>query len=105
MKKNFVVSALHAKGIDVPVADVWPLPAHSRRRATFEYRAGTVGFHQNKSHALVAVDTCPVLTSPFNAFLPALRQLVDIVGGSGDVSVLMTDAGADVSFHPISCFK
>ena len=100
MKKNFVVAALRAKGLDVPVADVWPLPAHSRRRATFEYRAGVVGFHENKSHNIVAVDTCPVLTPAFNEFLPILRQLAACVGGAGDVSVLMTDAGADVAFHP-----
>ena len=100
MKKNFVVAALRAKGLNVPVADVWPLPAHSRRRATFEYRAGVVGFHENKSHNIVAVDVCPVLTPAFNDFLPMLRQLAACISGAGDVSVLMTDAGADVAFHP-----
>lgn len=100
MKKNFVLSSLRAQGIDAEVSDVFLLPAHSRRRATFVYQAGVIGFHQNKTHNLVAIEACPVLTPEFEAFLPTLKALADCIGGSGDVSVLMTEAGADVSFHP-----
>jgi len=102
MKKNFVLASLRAQGIDTEVSDVFLLPAHSRRRATFVYQSGVIGFHQNKSHTLVAVDACPILTPEFEAFLPTLKALVGCIGGSGDVSVLMTDAGADISFHPAS---
>lgn len=52
----------------------------ARRRATFafQFHKGklTLGFNRRHSDELVDIETCPLLNSPINQALPALRQLL-----------------------------
>jgi 23S rRNA (uracil1939-C5)-methyltransferase len=78
-KRDLVVSAFRARGLD---CDVAAMVAHAgkRRRAVLAVErneAGVViGFHKGASHALVAIEECPVLEPKIVASLPALRALV-----------------------------
>lgn len=85
------------------------IPFKSRRRATFAVLwNGAVrkfGFNAKQSDRIVEIDSCSVLIEPLEKLIVPLRQFVCDRArsflkrkGVGDVSVLMTDTGADILF-------
>ncbi|MFP4003793.1 MAG: class I SAM-dependent RNA methyltransferase, partial [Alphaproteobacteria bacterium] len=105
-KRDLVVSALAARGLgDVPVRDCLPVPAATRRRATFQAaraKGNTVlGFSERRSHRVTAIETCDVLVPELVEALPALRELAEIAGPGG-YHVTATETGLDVNllFEP-----
>lgn len=53
-----------------------PLPFHYRTRAQLKVERGELGYYRRKSHRIVPVDRCPLLTAPLNAALEeVLRSL------------------------------
>ena len=58
-----------------------------------------VGFHEAASHAIVAIEECPVLEPKIVAALPALTDLLAPLlskRGEARLTVLLTNAGLDV---------
>lgn len=83
------------------------VPFKSRRRATFAvFWNGAVrrfGFNAKQSDRIVEMDSCSVLIEPLEKLITPLRRFVcdkthsfPKKKGVGDVSVLMTETGADV---------
>src|SRR5262245_35119448 len=79
-KRRLVVAALRARGLDMQVEPVRPVPLASRRRASFGLaRRGdqvVLGFKKERSHELVDIETCPVLSLRIVACLPKLKALL-----------------------------
>ena len=105
-KRDLVVTAFAHRGLEPLVEDVVAVGAGRRRRATFAAmrRGGEtiLGFHEEGSHALVEISTCPVLLPMIGQALPALQAIADVVLPARDkeakvrLSVTATPAGLDV---------
>ncbi|MDX5593117.1 class I SAM-dependent RNA methyltransferase [Pseudovibrio sp. SPO723] len=105
-KRNLVVDALKARGIEVAVDPVVSCAPQSRRRAVFTaVRAGhkvLLGYHEAKSHRLVDVEECPVLVPEIVSALPKLRRLAsEVMPRKGDLKFTVTATlnGLDVAIQ------
>ena len=97
-KKNLVTSALARRGIEAKVNAIVDAHGIGRRRVTLHVRKkdGVVaaGFMAPRSHDLINIDCCPILT-------PALASATDIARklgsrlGDCDVSLTEADNGLD----------
>ena len=103
-KRGMVVEALAAQGIAAEVGAPVTSPPQSRRRAGFAGRrtkkAALVGFHGRRSHTLVEVPDCHVITKSLAARRPRRAELTEAGGArKGELLFQVTDtpAGADVA--------
>jgi 23S rRNA (uracil1939-C5)-methyltransferase len=108
-KRELVLRALDARGLEAPVAQAWVTPAGSRRRAALSARrAGhrvRLGFHAARSHELVAVEDCPVMRPAMAAALPRLNEIAaGLAKGTETITLLMTetDTGLDLAVSALS---
>jgi 23S rRNA (uracil1939-C5)-methyltransferase len=104
LKRNLVVTALSLQGINAPVDDVVQLPVATRRRAVFAGRRSgkdaVVGFHGKRSHHIVGIRDCAVLTPGLAALIPKLAPLAAIAAPAKDalaITVTETQTGFDVA--------
>lgn len=94
-----IAGALAAQGLEAPIAAPHLSPPHSRRRATLHYDpAGRIGFSAEKSHALVDLHECHVLSPALFALVKPLKRLL---GGFRakrrlDVQMTLADQGIDL---------
>ena len=100
LKSNFIQKALSDVGLKTDILPLIEIGAHTRHRATFAYQNGVFGFNEMRSHKIVPIQSCLVLSPALEKLLPALHQLVKSFSGSGDLAVLMTDWGADITVIP-----
>ena len=100
-KRDLVVSAFAARGLDVTVGDLVE-PGGKRRRAVLSAERSdngvAIGFHEAQSHALVAITECPVLDPKIVAAIPALKTLIaPLISKLGArLIVTATKSGLDV---------
>ncbi len=105
-KRDIVVSALRNARIDAPVAALVAAHGTGRRRVTlhirFERRKAQAGFMAARSHLLIDLETCPVLT-PALAKSPdiarALAQPFESLGKPLDVQITDSANGLDVDIR------
>jgi 23S rRNA (uracil1939-C5)-methyltransferase len=102
-KHDQVVAALRSRGLDAEVDEIRPVPLGTRRRASLAFGRGAkgpaLGYHLSRSHELIDVEVCPVLSPRIVAALPKLRKaLAPLVGEKREakVSVTETDNGLDI---------
>jgi 23S rRNA (uracil1939-C5)-methyltransferase len=102
-KRDQVVAALRSRGLDAEVEGVRPVPLGSRRRASLAIARGATGpalrYHRGRSHELIDVEVCPVLSPRIVAALPKIREaLATWLGGKREakVSITETDSGLDL---------
>ena len=100
-KKDFIRKAFADYGINVEPEDIRSVPLHSRRRASFAFAGGTLGYNALKSHQIVEITTCFLLKHEIISFLPTLREWIKKLGGSGDVFVLVTLFGLDIHIKTV----
>jgi 23S rRNA (uracil1939-C5)-methyltransferase len=94
---------LRVRGLDADVEPVRPVPLGSRRRAALSLgrndQGVALGYRRARSHDLIDVATCPVLTPGIVSRLPKLKAvLAPLLGGKREarVSVTETEAGLDI---------
>jgi 23S rRNA (uracil1939-C5)-methyltransferase len=82
------------------------VPARSRRRAVFKIKSLPeglhIGFHAAKSHTVIDMHHCEVLTPGLFALVGALRQKLEPLFGVGEAAelhVTETDTGFDCAFR------
>jgi 23S rRNA (uracil1939-C5)-methyltransferase len=102
-KRDKVVEAMRARGIEAPVADLVPCLPGSRRRVTYSARkaqAGVVlGYHAAMSDRVVGIVEDPITVPAIGEKLGDLRQLAQMLApAEGDLrlAVTATDAGLDI---------
>lgn len=106
-KRDMVAKALARAGLGaLAVEDPLQVPEKSRRRAVFKFskEEGKVaaGFHAAKSHAIVDMRECLVLTPGLLGFAEKLRHALEPVlaeGEKGEVHVTECDTGLDLAFR------
>jgi len=103
-KHEQVLAVLASRGLEAPVEEVRPVPLASRRRAAFALgrtaHGIAFGYRTQRSHAIVAIAACPVLSPRIVARLPKLKAaLAPLLGGKREarVTVTETDQGLDVA--------
>ncbi|HEY1632912.1 MAG TPA: hypothetical protein VGF56_16460 [Rhizomicrobium sp.] len=104
-KREALIRALGGLG---EVADVIAVPPGTRRRANFkaEKKSGGVqiGFHAARSHDIVGMRECLVLTPKLFGLVAGLRAMMEALladGGKADIDVTETDTGFDVALQGI----
>lgn len=104
LKRNAVRAALSARGLDIEPDPVIPIAPRTRRRATFAAtrRNGQiiVGFHTARSHDIVPITDCSVITPGLLTLLPKLQRLAAIAAPrSGGITFTVTETatGVDVA--------
>jgi 23S rRNA (uracil1939-C5)-methyltransferase len=96
-KRERVVAALRQRGFaEPPVAAVLSCPEKTRRRATLALKDGRIGFSEAASHAVVAVETCPVLRPELARLIAPLRRVLAPLTREAAIALTWTDSGADV---------
>ncbi len=105
-KRALVVDALAQHGIEAPVEEIVEVPPATRRRATFKALKGeggvALGFHGARSHDIVDLRECLVLTPRLVALVPKLREMLAALLGAGESAELRladTDTGIDLSLR------
>lgn len=106
-KRDSVSSAFQSRGLDV-APGVLIETGGKRRRAVFSVertgRGVLIGYHEAGSHALVAIEMCPVLDDAIVAALPSLATLIaPLVSRRGEarLTVTLTKSGLDVHLDGI----
>lgn len=103
-KRQLVVDTLARADIDVDVADLIDAHGAGRRRVTLHARRAPdgsfpVGFAAPNSHAVIAIDTCPILDPALDGALDAARALAALlkpVAKPLDIQITAADNGLDV---------
>jgi len=95
-KREQVVTALRARGLDVEIEEVRAVPIGTRRRASFALARNKdgleLGFKRVRSHELVNIETCPVLSSWIVAALPGLKAaLAPLLHPKRELRVTLTE--------------
>jgi 23S rRNA (uracil1939-C5)-methyltransferase len=106
-KRDAVVAALARAGLaDVAVAETLLVPERTRRRAVFKAGKGNgqlvVGFHAARSHTIVDMHDCLVLTPALLALTGDLRRALSPIlseGEKAEIHATDTDTGLDVAFR------
>jgi 23S rRNA (uracil1939-C5)-methyltransferase len=105
-KRAIVVNALAKAGVTAEVASVIETPPHSRRRAVFKLKSLPeglhIGFHAARSHTIVDMHHCDILTPGLFALVARLRRALEPVFGVGEAAelhVLECDNGFDAAFR------
>jgi 23S rRNA (uracil1939-C5)-methyltransferase len=102
-KRDLVVAALAHEKIEAPVGDLIDAHGEGRRRAVLHARRTregvTVGFTARRSHAVIAIDHCPVL-APALARVFAIAERIALQLATKDkpldVQFTATEGGLDV---------
>jgi 23S rRNA (uracil1939-C5)-methyltransferase len=102
-KRDKVVAALRSRGLDAEVEPVRPVPLGSRRRAGLALardKVGTtLGYRRARSHELIDIAICPVLSPGIVARLPRLKTaLAPLASGRREarVGITETPGGLDI---------
>jgi len=104
-KRSLIVEALTKHGLDAAVLeDIVQVAPRSRRRATFKAakRDGRIeiGFHAARSHAIVDMRECLVLTPRLFAAAQGLREMMAALlaeGEGADLYLVEADNGFDLA--------
>jgi 23S rRNA (uracil1939-C5)-methyltransferase len=102
-KREKVVGALRSRGLDAEVEPVRPVPLGSRRRASLALAQGKVGtalgYRRARSHELIDIAVCPVLSPSIVARLSKLKAALDpLASGRREtrVGITETPSGLDI---------
>jgi 23S rRNA (uracil1939-C5)-methyltransferase len=106
-KRDLVAAALRQHGLAADIAETVDAHGTGRRRVTFHARRGqgphlVVGFAAARSHALVAIDACPILDPRLGSALAASRTIaraLEAVGKPFDIQVTAAEAGLDMELR------
>jgi 23S rRNA (uracil1939-C5)-methyltransferase len=103
-KRQIVVDTLAHAGIECEVGQLVDAHGAGRRRITVHARRGSdgelrVGFAAANSHAIIAIDDCPILDPALHGALDAGRALAEVLRPASkplDIQVTATSNGLDV---------
>ncbi len=106
-KRGLVIEALAQAGLNPPVGDLIDAHGEGRRRAVFHARSRgrdilEVGFAAYRSHRIVDIDRCPVLSPALDGAIDAAWDLAETVKHKGkplDIQVTATEVGLDVDLR------
>ncbi|GAA0530732.1 class I SAM-dependent RNA methyltransferase [Rhizomicrobium palustre] len=106
LKQELVLAALKLEGVAAELRDVVEVPPATRRRAALKVKLKDgvveIGFHAAKTHDIVDMAECQVMTPALLKLLPGLRRMFKEVlapRGDADMRLTETDAGVDLALR------
>jgi 23S rRNA (uracil1939-C5)-methyltransferase len=103
-KRDLVIAAFQARGIEADVGPVWIAPPASRRRAVFAVRREggrlQIGFRERLAHTVIELSECAILRPALVAALPALRRLCEplaVPKKGASLTAIETLTGLDIA--------
>ena len=107
LKRALVVDALSRHGFrQAEIEDVVEVTPATRRRAVFKAAKKAsevkIGFHAAKSHAIVDMHECLVLTPALTGLVAQLREAMQPIlrdGEDAELRVTDTDVGFDIALR------
>jgi 23S rRNA (uracil1939-C5)-methyltransferase len=94
-----VQNALIKAGVTAEVLAPIIVPPHSRRRAVLKWKKGAIGFHATKSHAIVDMRECLVLTRGIFDLAQQLRDRLAFLKEPCEIHVTESLTGFDLAFR------
>jgi 23S rRNA (uracil1939-C5)-methyltransferase len=106
-KRGIVVDTLAHAGIACEIDELVDAHGAGRRRITVHARRGVdgalrVGFAAASSHAIVAIEHCPILDPALHGALDAARALAEVLKPASkplDIQITATDGGLDIDIR------
>jgi 23S rRNA (uracil1939-C5)-methyltransferase len=105
-KRRIVVDALARAGVAAKVEDPIIVPPRSRRRAVFKIKSLPqglhIGFHAARSHTVIDMHHCDILTPGLFALVGALRARLEPLFGvseAAELHVTETETGFDAALR------
>jgi 23S rRNA (uracil1939-C5)-methyltransferase len=103
-KRQIVIDTLKHAGIECGIGELVDAHGAGRRRITVHARRGgdgelRVGFAAANSHAIVAIEKCPILDPGLHGALDAARALAEVLKPTGkplDIQFTAASSGLDV---------
>ena len=95
-KTSFIQRAFQDVKLTIQLEPMIQIPLGTRRRASFAFTTSHFGFHEAKSHKIVDIHSCPLLTTQINKTLPILKETLSKLHSSGTAFVLDTPLGLDI---------
>jgi len=105
LKRRQVLDALARHGIETDVEDPVEVPPGTRRRTVLKAKKGegaVLGFHAARSHDIVDIMECRVLTPALAAILPGLRAMMAALlspGEDAELRLTESDSGLDLGLR------
>lgn len=106
LKRQAVVDALARHGVEADVEDVVEVAPGTRRRATMKAKKNEggvhLGFHAARTHDIVDLRQCLVLTPRLTGLLPGLRKMLsEMLAPNEDAELRLadTDSGIDLGLR------
>jgi 23S rRNA (uracil1939-C5)-methyltransferase len=106
LKRKSVLDALARHGVETTVEDIVEVPPATRRRATLKAKKSSVGvdlgFHAARTHTIVDIRQCLVLTPTLTRLLPGLREMLStLLAANEDAELRLaeTDTGIDLGLR------
>lgn len=100
---DYTTEKLKLLNIEFPEINInepnW-FPIGVRRRADFTFTDGVFGFLAQKSHDVVPLNNCPLLSNKLNHILPSIAKLP--WSGSGSVQITECSNGIDVTITTVA---
>lgn len=107
-KRDQVVAAFSARGIEAPVGYVASVGLGARRRVALSGRRTgrgiMLGFHEAKGHDIVDLHECPVTASAIVRALPSLKRLIEPLASRKlpvRLTVTLAGNGLDVAIEDV----
>ncbi|MQW86536.1 class I SAM-dependent RNA methyltransferase [Sinorhizobium saheli] len=107
-KRQLVVDALRAKGLEPEIAPLIIARPGERRRVVFTARRTEkellLGFNQAESHHIVAIGECPISSPGIVSRLATIRKIASAMASNAEpfrITVLETATGLDLAFEGI----
>ena len=98
-KREAIASALNRAGVEANVEEPVIVPPRTRRRAVFKWNNGRIGFHAAKSHDIVDMRECLVLTPGLFALAQDLRARLAFLQQPAEIHVTESLTGFDLAFR------
>jgi 23S rRNA (uracil1939-C5)-methyltransferase len=98
-KRDAVAATLARAGVTAEVLELLVVAPHSRRRAVFKWNNGRIGFHAAKSHDIVDMRECLVLTPGLFGLVQALRDRLAFLQQPAEIHATETLTGFDLAFR------
>ncbi|MDE2267221.1 MAG: class I SAM-dependent RNA methyltransferase [Alphaproteobacteria bacterium] len=106
LKRALVVDALSRHGVEAPIGDVVEVPPATRRRASLKARKGEggvhLGFHAARSHDIVDMQECLVLSPTLFKAVCGIREMLTVLlrpQETAELHLTETDIGVDLAFR------
>ena len=97
-KRAMVQTALMKAGVCAEVEAVFMVSPYSRRRAVFKWHNGRIGFHAAKSHDIVDMRECLVLTPALFGLVQQLRKRLAFLKEPAEIHITESLTGFDLAF-------